>query len=125
MPSDKTRLGTSGEQLAASYLVGQGMRILARNFRTRYGEVDLVASDADTVVFVEVKTRRSQSFGTPEESVTERKRRRLALAAHQYLQEQGLSDCSWRVDIVSVLLRAGQPEIRHLPAVSVDEPIAP
>ena len=122
MPSARTRLGNRGEEMAAGYLQAHGLRILARNIRTRYGEVDLVAQDGDTTVFVEVRTRRSQAYGTPEESVTVRKRRRLALTAQQYLQDNGLGSKSWRVDLVSVVLSEGAPVIRHLMAVPVEEP---
>ena len=65
MPSPRTLLGNRGEQMAADYLEAQGLQILARNFRARYGEVGLVASDGDAVVFVEVKTRRSGAYGLP------------------------------------------------------------
>ena len=122
MPSARSRLGSQGEQLAAEHLQAHGLNILARNFRTRYGEVDLVASEGDTIVFVEVRTRRSQAYGTPEESVTLPKRHWLALAAQQYLQDHGLDHRSWRIDLVAISMSEGTPAIRHHPGIPVEEP---
>ena len=96
---------------------------MARNVRSRYGEVDLVARDGDTTVFVEVRTRRSRAFGTPEESVTSSKRRRLVLTAQQYLQDHGLGEQSWRVDVISIFLSREAPGILHLPGIPVEEPV--
>ena len=122
MPSPRTRLGDWGERHAEAHLAAQGMRVLDRNFRTRYGEVDLVARDGEEIVFVEVRTRRSRSYGTPEESVTAAKRRRLALAAQQYLQERGLDGQPWRVDLVAVHLSGDTPSVNHLRGIEVEEP---
>ena len=94
------------------------MRIVERNYHTRYGEVDLVVQDQDTLVFVEVKARRTASFGTPEESVTERKRERLARTAETYLQAHGLDQSNWRIDVVAITLqRDGPAHINHVQAV--------
>ena len=94
------------------------MRIVERNFRTRYGEVDLVAEDGAAVVFVEVKTRRGSAYGSPEESVTPKKRARLVTTAETYLQEHGMEQRHWRLDVVGIVLRANGPaEINHLRAV--------
>ncbi len=109
MPSTRTKLGTQGEAVAAAHLEAQGMSIVGRNFRTRYGEVDLIAQDGDSLVFVEVKTRRSGAYGTPEESVTPRKRERLAKTAQRYLQEQGREQSAWRLDLIAITLRADAP----------------
>ena len=122
MPSFRTRIGNQGELLAASYLEAHGLPVLARNVRSRYGEIDLVVQDGDTTVFVEVRTRRSHAFGAPEESVTVSKRRRLALTAQQYLQDHGLDGTNWRVDVVSILLLPGAPVIQHYPGIAVEEP---
>ena len=94
------------------------MRIVERNFRTRYGEVDLVAEDGGALVFVEVKTRRGSAYGSPEESVTPKKRARLVTTAETYLQEHGMEQRDWRLDVVGIVLRANGPaEINHLRAV--------
>lgn len=104
-------------------MAGQGYKILARNVRTRYGEIDLIArdpgreepEDAGTLVFVEVKTRASAAFGLPEEAVTARKQAHLLDAAQAYLLEHPELDGAWRVDVVAIQRsRPGQaPEITH------------
>jgi putative endonuclease len=104
-------VGNRGEEKAASHLSRLGYEILARNFRTPYGEVDLIARHGGFLVFVEVKTRRSRTHGLPEEAVTARKRSRLLASAQHYLQERGLLDSPWRIDVVAVEYgRAGTPE---------------
>jgi putative endonuclease len=96
------QIGAWGEEIASQYLEARGYKIHARNWRTQKGEVDLVAQDGETIVFVEVKTRTSKEFGWPEESVTASKRRRLQRVALAYLVDQGLSDVIWRIDVVAV-----------------------
>ncbi len=120
MPSPRARLGARGEDIAAAYLEANGLRVRDRNYRTRYGEVDIVAEEGNESVFVEVRTRRSGVMGTPEESVTPRKRRRLATVALQYLQEHGLEDRPWRVDVIAITMDRNTPTINHLRAVDVD-----
>lgn len=80
------KLGRGGEDAAASHLEGLGYKLLKRDFRCPLGEIDLIARDADTVVFVEVKTRSSYDYGTPEEGITERQKRRIVRAALVYLK---------------------------------------
>ena len=123
MTTPRSRLGALGETVAAAHLEAQGLKIVGSNFRTRYGEVDLIAEDSGTLVFVEVKTRRSLAFGAPEESVTPRKRARLAKVAAAYLQLHGLEQQDWRIDVVGVALqRTGPATINHVRAVEVAEP---
>ncbi len=103
----RKNLGESGERVAALLLEARGYRILARNFRTRAGELDLVAEDADGLAFVEVRTRRGDAFGTPEESITPRKRTRLMTLALEFLQAHPqYADCAWRIDLVAIQLDA-------------------
>ena len=83
------RRGDAGEALAAAYLERRGLRILSRNYRCRFGEIDLVAESGSTLVFVEVRARRSDDFGGPGESITAAKRRRLVAAARHYLAATG------------------------------------
>jgi len=85
MFNDAQRFGRESEVEAARYLQGAGYRIVARNYRTPFGEIDLVAYDGDVLAFVEVKARRSERFGAPHASVTADKRRRLTRAALAYL----------------------------------------
>jgi putative endonuclease len=95
-------LGTRGEQAAADHLQRLGYEILARNVRTPYGELDLIAAHAGSTVFIEVKTRRSRTHGLPEEAVTLRKQKRLVASAQYYLQQHGLSDTAWRIDVAAL-----------------------
>ncbi len=109
-------LGRWGEQAAAEWLQQQGYCLLARNWRRREGELDLVAMQGATLVFVEVKTRRSDTLGSPEESVDERKQRQLTRLAQRFLDENPTlpyEEC--RFDVVVVDLRAHRPQIRHYP----------
>lgn len=99
-------LGRTGEHLAAETLIGRGYRILERNFRCSYGEIDLVAEDENDLIFIEVKTRRGTAYGRPEEAVTLRKQRKLLEIASYYLDLHACSDRSWRIDVVAVQLSA-------------------
>jgi putative endonuclease len=101
----RKNLGDSGERVAALHLEANGYRIITRNFRTRTGEMDLIAQDADGLAFVEVRTRRGDTHGTPEESLTPRKRARLISVAQEFLQAYPqYEDCSWRIDLVAIEL---------------------
>lgn len=111
-------LGHFGEVVAEAHLRRQGYQIVERNWRCRRGEVDLVAREGGDWVFVEVRTRRGNSAGTPEESVTPAKQRRLIQLARLFLQQRELQDVSWRIDIVAVEVdRSGRPSrVEILPA---------
>ncbi len=98
-----TDLGRDGERFAAGYLERLGLRILARRFRTVAGEIDLIAEDNDTLVFVEVKTRAGLACGSPAAAVDRRKQRRLSRAAAIYLATHGGHDRSCRFDVVEVV----------------------
>lgn len=112
MLNERQTLGVLGEELAGHYLRAQGYRILARNFDCPLGEIDLVAREGQTLVFVEVKTRRSDALGPPAEAVTRWKRRQMANAAACYLKRFGLRDVPCRFDVVGVLLpRGAEPRI--------------
>jgi putative endonuclease len=105
MADPRHQLGFDGEQCAVDALVARGYAILARRYRTRLGELDIVARDQDTLVFVEVKTRSGESFGQPEDAVTWRKRQRLARLAESFLVDARLGDVACRFDVVSVIWR--------------------
>lgn len=94
--------GKLGEDLATVELWHQGYAILARRYRTRYGEIDIVAQDGNTVVFVEVKARRTDRFGTAAESVTPWKQRRIAAMARDYLARSGRLESPCRFDVVAI-----------------------
>jgi putative endonuclease len=104
------RLGRQGEKLAARHLRRHGFKILYRNFRGRQGgEIDLIARDRDTLVFVEVKTRTREDFGRPLEAVDRQKERRISLGALAWLRLLGDPDILFRFDIVEVTLAEGRP----------------
>lgn len=94
--------GKLGEDLATVELWHQGYAILARRYRTRYGEIDIVAQDGDTIVFVEVKARRNDRFGTAAESVTPWKQRRIAAMALDYLAWSDRLESPCRFDVVAI-----------------------
>jgi putative endonuclease len=95
-------MGKSGEDLAAQELTRRGYAILARRYRTRHGEIDIVARDGETTVFVEVKARATAEFGTAAAAVTERKQRQLASMAAAYLSRCRLFGAPCRFDVVAV-----------------------
>ena len=97
-----TRLGQRGEDLAADYLARQRLTLVARNHRCRGGEIDLICRDGRTLVFVEVRLRRSGDFGGAAASITATKRRRLILAAQHYLATVGTPDADCRFDCVLI-----------------------
>ncbi len=101
-PNHRRQLGQWGENLAASHLEAQGYRIVERNWRCSLGEIDIVAQEGDVLVFAEVKTRQSQNFGTPEESITRRKSQRLIDLGVQYCADHDLEDVEWRIDLVAI-----------------------
>jgi putative endonuclease len=105
-------LGARGEELAARHLDRQGYRVLARNHRTSFGELDVIARDGKEVVFVEVKTRLDDE-SLPEESVDLRKVGRIARLAEAYLMSEGGEEAAWRIDVVSVVLDH-QGELRRI-----------
>ena len=122
----RRRLGSGGERLAATWLEARGYRIVARNWRCPYGEIDLVAEaapgdagsgDDGEIVFVEVKTRRGVAMGAPEEAITRVKRRHLIAAAQTYLAEHGADRRAYRIDVIAVdLTNTGTlRQIRHYP----------
>ena len=94
--------GIIGEAEALRYLTGQGMTVLERNYRRAGGEIDLIVRDGDTIVFVEVKARRSPRFGTPAEAVTPAKMRHVVRAAMGYLQADRLLDSPTRFDVIAI-----------------------
>jgi putative endonuclease len=94
--------GAWGEEVAARYLIDKGYEIIQRNARTSEGELDIVARDGECLVFVEVKARGNRTYGSPEEALTIVKQRRLIRAAWSFLQELGMSDSPWRIDVIAI-----------------------
>ena len=109
------RFGDLGEREAARFLRGKGYRILQTRMRNRFGEIDLIAKDGDTIVFVEVKTRAGDDQGAPFDAVTADKQRRLTNAALAYLKRHRLLERRCRFDVVSLVWPEGvpRPQIQH------------
>ena len=113
----KTReRGAWGEERAARFLKGKQYRIIARNFTSRFGEIDLIAQYKDTVIFVEVKTRAGSAYGRPGEAVDHNKQRKMIKTAMTYIQENNLDerDMGYRFDIVEVLYTDSDCIIEHI-----------
>lgn len=98
----KKLLGRVGENKASAYLKKQGFEILERNYKNAFGEIDIIAKDGEYTVFVEVKTRTSEQFGTPAEAVNDKKRQKYFRIAEAYLNFKGLCDVPCRFDVVEV-----------------------
>jgi len=113
----RAQIGALGEQLAVDHLTSLGLQVLERNWRCRYGELDVIAADADgsTVVFVEVKTRTSDRFGGVAEAVSPAKVRRLRRLAGLWLSGQDRSWAQIRIDVIGIRIgRQPKPELSHL-----------
>jgi putative endonuclease len=114
MTTKTQTFGRWGEATAAAYLESHGYTILERNFHTAHGEIDIVASKAAELVFVEVKTRSSHTFAYPEDSVTKNKQAHMLLAGAQYLQMHPECGESWQFDVIAIERKpGGTPEIVH------------
>lgn len=112
MTNNRQALGRWGEQTAAAYLSGKGYEVVARNMRTPYGEIDLVARREDVTLFIEVKTRTSDKLGNPEESVNLRKQAHMLAAAEHYAAEHGIDH--WQIDVIAITGRPGwKHSLRH------------
>lgn len=99
---ERIALGKRGEDAASVFLTNAGYRILARNYKTPFGEIDAVAKYKDTLVFIEIKTRSSSSLGPPFISVTWKKKKKIIQNALSYLKASNLAGAAWRIDVVSV-----------------------
>lgn len=115
MTERRLALGRWGEEAAADFLRHRGMKIVARNLRTPVGEIDLIARQGKTLVFVEVKTRRGTAFGAPQEAVGPRKQRQIVRAAQWYLAGNGGHGLQPRFDVVAVCLEKTGVQVEHIP----------
>jgi len=106
--------GLLGEKAASRYLKKQGLKILVRRYRCRFGEIDLVARDGDTLVFVEVKLRASRSFGDPSQAVTPEKQKHMSRVALDYLRRLNHPHIPVRFDVVEVVLQPEKTECHHI-----------
>jgi len=106
------KIGRWGEEAVAAYLKERGYEILARNARTPYGEIDIVAKQEDIYIFIEVKTRTSNKMGLPEESVNPRKQAHMLACAEHYAAEHAIDH--WQIDVIAVEGKAGaEPKFTH------------
>jgi putative endonuclease len=100
------RIGNLGEQIAADFLGDLGYKLLDQNYHTPYGELDLIMLDSEILVFAEVKTRTTNSFGSPESSITQTKLERIHNSALLWLQSHLEQKDDWRVDVVAIILNS-------------------
>ncbi|MDK9709336.1 MAG: YraN family protein [Desulforhopalus sp.] len=115
MLNREQNLGQSGENIAAEFLTQNGYKILERNYRCLYGEIDIIARAQEVLVFVEVKTRTSIAYGSPASAITPRKQRQISKTAQHYLAAKNLFDTPARFDVVSICIGFKQkPEIELL-----------
>lgn len=112
MPSSKKTFGNEGEKSASDFLCRNGYSIIEKNYRTRYGEIDIIAKDGGTVVFVEVKTRRGSSlYGPPEFAVDSRKQNQIIKTALSYIAFKKINSSGFRFDVVSITRGNGKDRI--------------
>lgn len=109
MSKQNIYLGKSGEDTALNFLKENGYKILAKNYKTKLGEVDIIAYDKDTLCFIEVKTRGSLRFGSPQEAVSHFKQRQISKVALQFLKRNNLLNKKARFDVVSVIYAEDKP----------------
>ena len=110
----RKRLGQEGEQIAERFLKKKGYRLVERNYRCKTGEVDLIVLDRKVIVFVEVKTRTDDSFGSPFEAVEAHKQHKMIQAAQFFLHERKLHQRDARFDVVGISWPGGTPVIEHI-----------
>ncbi|MCL2121522.1 MAG: YraN family protein [Clostridiales bacterium] len=110
-------LGRRGEDIGAAWLEARGMRIVERNFRCTYGEIDIIGQIGETLVFVEVRGRSSDQWGTPAESVNSKKKKKLRTLAACYLSRRKMADVDCRFDVVGILYdpAGNEPHIEWIP----------
>ncbi len=114
MSRQRIDLGQAGEKAAAAYLTEKGYRIIARNFSCKTGEIDIIAGDQETYVFIEVKTRQSSRFGAPAEAVTRQKQKQISRTALAFMSLHNLADVPARFDVISVLSDGSEMKISHI-----------
>lgn len=114
-PTNRISLGRKGEKYAAKHLKEKGYHVVEQNYRCRMGEVDIIAKDGDVWVFVEVKTRRNNRYGTPGESITNEKKEHFVNTVAHYAMVKGIYDKEMRIDVIEVFVDGIRIEINHIP----------
>jgi len=115
IPGQRQLLGQKGEEEAVQFLRGLGYVIVAQNYRSPYGEIDVIAEDRQVLVFVEVRSHSRPEYGDPLESVNARKQRQVAKTAQYYLTRNGLENREARFDVIGIQWDAGQARLSHIP----------
>lgn len=110
----KKRLGMQGEEKAVRYLTENGYKVIGRNYYTRYGEIDIICTKGNDLVFVEVKTRTSLKYGYPEEAITHKKIEHLRKAALIFLNSMNQHYHQMHFDVITILIQDGQEKINHI-----------
>lgn len=111
MPNKPQKLGEKGEALAAWYLRKNGYKIIEQNYRSQLGEIDIIAKEKKTIVFVEVKSRKSVRYGSPKWAVTPRKQRKISMVALHYLKSTRQTGVKARFDVVAITANRDEPRI--------------
>ena len=111
MPNKPQKFGAQSENLAIWYLKKNGYKIIERNYRNQIGEIDIIAKEKKTIVFVEVKSRRSIRYGSPKWAVTAKKQRQISMVALYYLKTTGQTDAKARFDVVAITSNRDEPRI--------------
>jgi putative endonuclease len=114
-PLSKRSAGAWGEELALRYLTEKGYELVERNYRTRFGELDLILRHGNTIVFAEVKLRRGTGFGSPLDAITTRKQATIRSLAERYLAKHEMDFDTVRFDVVGILVSQGTPRLVHVP----------
>jgi len=110
--SSKIHTGKEGEKIAAAFLKKNGYRILETNFRCAAGEIDIIARDKNELVFIEVKTRKSEKMGFPEQAVGIKKQKKISQLALWYFQKKNISETAARFDVLAIIMQPAGNEIR-------------
>jgi len=109
----KIKIGKKGEEIACRFLKKNGYKIIARNFRKKIGEIDIIAEKGDTIIFVEVKTRKNTKFGLPQEYVNKSKIDKMVKTASMFLTENSMWDRPVRFDVIGISLENEEIKIEH------------
>jgi len=111
---NRQSIGKAGEELVCRYLKKEGYKILERNFRTRFGEIDIITARKGHIAFVEVKTRQSDAYGTPAEAVGVKKQKSIILSAQEYITRCVKADFEFSFDVAEVILKEDKPLISYI-----------